>query len=296
MGTGEPAGASRRPFYTASGIGSSRRRLSEVERTAYRVKGVGALEEKKRTLLAVVISCIILLAVVYSFGLNFFRSTPEIVVADPDVTAGQSIETGDVGQQGSVSVEVTPETVRSIIARMTRYKQYSRTIEIQYSWSGGTSEVITAQVQVADGWSRCDTTLIGGTMERSIVGEDTLWYWYDDSETWLECPADSDTQDLLQHIPTYEDVLELDQEQITDTGYEEKNGEACVYVEVEPGQAGTLDRYWISVSSGLLVCAETEQDGLVVYTMSSSNMVSPLAGADNAFTLPDGTVLYTAEG
>ena len=40
------------------------------------------MEEKKRTILAIVISCIILLAVFYSFGLNFFRSTPEIEVAD----------------------------------------------------------------------------------------------------------------------------------------------------------------------------------------------------------------------
>jgi hypothetical protein len=254
------------------------------------------LEEKKRTLFAVVISCIILLAVVYSFGLNFFRTTPEIVVADPDVTAGQSAETGDGDTQGGVAVEVTPETVQSIIAHMSRYRRYSRTISIQYSWPGGTSEAITARVRVADDWSRCDTTLIGGTVERSIVGNGTLWYWYDDSEAWLECPADEETKDLLQHIPTYEDVLELDQKQITDTGYEEKNGEACVYVEVEPGQSGDRERYWISVSSGLLVCAETERDGLVVYAMSSSNMVSPLAGAGDAFVLPDGTALYTVEG
>jgi hypothetical protein len=243
-----------------------------------------------------VVSCIILLAVVYSFGLNFFRSTPEIVVADPDVTAGASSETGDTGQQGGVAVEVTPETVQSVIARMSRYKRYSRTISIQYSWTGGASQTITALVRVADDWSRCDTTLIGGTIERSIVGNGTLWYWYDDSENWLECPADDDTQDLLQRIPTYEDVLELAQTEITDTGYQEKNGEACVYVEVEPGQSGIRERYWISVSSGLLVCAETEQDGQVVYTMSSSDMVSPLSEADDAFTLPDGTKLYTVEG
>jgi hypothetical protein len=253
------------------------------------------LEEKKRTLLAVVISCIILMAVVYSFGLNFFRSTPEIVVADPDVTADQTAEMGDGTQQAGISVEVTPETVQSVIARMSRYKRYSRTISIQYSWQGGTSEVITAQVKVADDWSRCDTTLIGGAVEHSIVGDSTLWYWYDDSDSWLECPVDGYAQDLLQRIPTYEDVLELDRTEIVDTGYEEKDGEACVYVEVEPEQTGDRERYWISVTSGLLVCAETERDGLVVYAMSSSNMVSPLADEEGAFALPDGTELYTVE-
>ena len=35
-----------------------------------------------------------------------------------------------------------------------------------------------------------------------------------------------------QRIPTYEDVLKLETDSITAAGYEEKNGEACVYVEV----------------------------------------------------------------
>lgn len=253
------------------------------------------MEEKKRTLLAVVISFIILAAVVYSFGLNFFASTPEIVVADPSVSAGQPDGPGVSGEQGGIPVEVTPETVQSVIASMSRYRRYSRTVSIRYSWPGGSSEPITAKVRVDDGWSRCDTTLAGGIVERSIVGDGTLWYWYGDGGSWLECPADERAEDLLQYIPTYEDVLALDQSEITATGYEEKDGTVCIYVEAARRELGYLERYWISVSSGLLVAAETEKEGSVVYAMSSGDMVSPMANGSDAFTLPDGTVLHTVQ-
>ena len=82
------------------------------------------MEEKKRTILAIVISCIILLAVFYSFGLNFFRSTPEIEVADTQASPDVSAVPGASGQ-GGIPVEVTPETVQSILASMSRYQSYS---------------------------------------------------------------------------------------------------------------------------------------------------------------------------
>ena len=47
------------------------------------------------------------------------------------------------------------------------------------------------------------------------------------------------------------------------------------------------------MDSGLLVASEMEQDGAVVYTMNSGDVVSPLDQRSDIFTLPDGTVLYT---
>ncbi len=250
------------------------------------------MEEKKRTLLAVVISCIILIAVVYSFGLNFFRSTPEIVVADPTISPSQPLSTDSLDGQGGILVEVTPETVQSIIASMSRYKSYQRTVGVQYRWESGASEVITAQVRVDGGWSRCDVTLASGMVEHSITGDGTVWYWYDESLDYVQAPAAGQTEDLLQHIPTYEDVLALDPSEITDTGYEEKNGVPCVFLEVKREPLGYVERYWISENSGLLKAAETLKDGAAVYAMSSGDVVSPLSGEADAFTLPDGTVLY----
>ena len=255
------------------------------------------MEEKKRTLLAVLISVTILAAVLYSFGVSFFRSTPEIIVADPSLSSGPSSDEDPGANRGEIAVEVTPRTVQNIIASMSRYGSYSRDIEIRYAWSDAQSAVLTARVVEVNGWVRCDTVLPGGIVEHSIlgdVGHGSLWYWYDEEADYLHSPAGEGESDLVQHIPTYEDILEADVDAILDTDYTEKNGEACVYVDVAE-ENGRM-RYWVSMSSGLLVAAEREQDGLVVYAMTSGDVVSPAAADADTFALPDGTVLYEGAG
>jgi len=74
------------------------------------------MEDKKRTVMAVVIIAVVLVAVLYSFFLNLFATTPHLVLADPD--AAQSVDpvSQESGQSGGVVVEVTPQTVQSLIA------------------------------------------------------------------------------------------------------------------------------------------------------------------------------------
>ena len=63
--------------------------------------------------------------------------------------------------------------------------------------------------------------------------------------------------------------------------------------QLDPGtELGYTERYWISVDSGLLVAAETEKDGEVVYAMTARDVVSPLDETQGIFVLPDGTVLH----
>ena len=59
-----------------------------------------------------------------------------------------------------------------------------------------------------------------------------------------------------------------------------------------PDSQGYVERYWISVDSGLLACAETALEGQLVYRMSAFTVERPVpSGA--SFELPDGTVLHT---
>ena len=58
---------------------------------------------------------------------------------------------------------------------------------------------------------------------------------------------------------------------------------------------GYVERYWISENSGLLMAAEAEKDGELIYTMLSHEVVSPMEQTTGIFTLPDGTQLYTPE-
>ena len=99
--------------------------------------------------------------------------------------------------------------------------------------------------------------------------------------------------DAEQRLPTYEDILSLPVEDIAAADYRTFSDIPCLYVETGE-RDGYVQRYWVSVESGLLVGAEKLQNGETVYRAAERPEESPaVATAD--FTLPDGTVLHTVE-
>ena len=95
---------------------------------------------------------------------------------------------------------------------------------------------------------------------------------------------------MAQHIPTYETVLALDPDEILSAGYESRGELSCILVEVQNGRA--RQRFWISVDNGLLVSAESEEDGEIVYRMTAYAPVQSPCPSDASFALPDGEVLH----
>lgn len=249
------------------------------------------MEERKRTIFAVVIACVVLIAVLYSFGMNLFSPRPQLVLADPNATASQGAGGDEPGGEGGIPVEVTPETVQLVVEHLDRYTSYSRTVTVEYRWASGGIGSATAHVWVNDGWVRTDTVLASGMVEHSIVGNEQLWLWYDNQESVYHGSAGEMTADLMQRLPTYEDILMLDTADIIKTGYVDRDGQPCIYVEARQKELGYRYRYWISVNSGLLMASETVHAGEVVYSMTSREIVSPLTDAQLYFTLPDGTNL-----
>ncbi|MCI9223463.1 MAG: hypothetical protein HFF22_08860 [Oscillospiraceae bacterium] len=253
------------------------------------------MEDRKRTVLAAVIILVVLAAVLYSFSMNLFGPTPELVLPDPDATASTGPSAEPSGGRGGVLVEVSPQTVQSLIASLSRYESYSRTAAVEYFDGGQSVGTASARVWADGGWIRTDVTLASGRVEHAILGDGRLWLWYDRESTVYQGPAEDLSADLIQRVPTYEDVLALDKQSISAAGYVERDGLPCVYVEARSPELGYVERYWISETSGLLMAAETEKDGELVYTMSSQEVVSPLDQAAGVFVLPDGTQLYAPE-
>lgn len=254
--------------------------------------GVKAVEDKKRTMLAVVIIAVVLWAVLYSFSLNLFAATPELVLADPNATASVDPGGEDPDERGGVAVEVSTHTVQSLVASLARYESYSRSMTIEYYSGGERAGTVTAQTWVDHGWIRASVTLSSGRVEHSIIGNGQLWLWYDQDNRVYTGPMGEMNADLIQRLPTYEDVLALDQDSITDAGYVEHDGLPCVYVEAVFPELNYVERYWISETSGLLMAAEAEKEGELIYSMISHEVISPLDQAVGAFSLPDGTELH----
>ena len=247
------------------------------------------MDKRHRNLIATLVAALMAVALFSAFSINWFHKTPSVIL--PTLTPTPSATPTAPGTGDYSRVEVTTDTVQRVVATLERPESYARTITVETVGEDGNVGQTTAQVVVDGGWTQVTATLPDGRVCHSIVGEEKRYVWYDDQRSWQEYPAQERSADLSQRLPTYEDVLALDKKSITAAGYEERDGQPCVYVEAA-GSGGGAERYWVSVSSGLLVAAETELAGEVVYAMSSRDVVSPLDEAEGIFALPDGTALY----
>lgn len=228
-----------------------------------------------------------------SFGLNFFAlNTPQVVL--PTSSAGLGNGSASTGpDQSYLRVEVTPQTVAGVVATLARPESYYRELTVETFWPEGSS---FSQVQTWQdgGWSHVRQTMPSGVVRHDLTGEGVLYYWYDGFQSYGQTPADERSSDLAQHIPTYETVLELEPDEITDAGYELRGDLPCILIEVQRSGSGLLQRFWVSVNNGLLVSAESEQDGQLVYRMTAYSPVQSPCPPDASFTLPDGEVLHSA--
>ena len=246
------------------------------------------MDQKNRTILVIAIAVTVVAAVFVSIVL------PAITGRAPQVTLPNVNQETEGESQAFLPVEVTPETVQTVIASLSRPDSYYRELTVTLFWEGGES---AEQVEIwADGGYVRTTIATGGTVQYRLVGEGKLRLWYAGDQTWQETEAGDGTADLAQRIPTYEDVLELEQDAIAAAGYEEKGGLACIYVETGEDALGYVEKYWVSVDSGLLVCAEQWKGEELTYRMTSYAVSTDrtLFGLTE-FALPDGTVLHTVE-
>lgn len=204
----------------------------------------------------------------------------------PETAEEPSIE-DPVGEDRLTLLEITPETVQAAVATLERPEAYTRTFLVTRYWSSG-SGTDTIQVAVRRPWTRVDRILPDGRIRHSLTDGADTWIWYDAELNAWRTPAGDIDADDEQHIPTYEDVLDLPPERIVRADYRVLSDENCIYVETEE-EDGRSGRYWISVETGLLSAAERLAGGETVYRMESLAVnwedPDPLS-----FLLPDGTV------
>jgi len=251
------------------------------------------LDQKNRALFSLAIILLIFVALLVSFGRTIFRTqTPEVVLPSVETTQpGDSQSPGSSGTEQEQTVSVTPQTVQSVIATLERTDSYYREVLIEQFWVGGFSAV-TVQTWVDHGWTHSRQQLPSGVWRSDIVGPETAYYWYDGTDRYHSLPADRRSADLSSRQPTYETVLDLDPDSITDAGYTVYESYPCIYLCSVDETSSTTQAFWVSVDSGLLLCAEMRLGGEVIYRMSATGAVQSPCPAAASFQLPDGTVLH----
>ena len=230
-----------------------------------------------------------------SFGRSLFLvNIPSVSLAHLDEDTSNTDGSSTQGQDDQFwQVDVTPETVQSIVASLSRPESYYRELTVDTLWNGG-SHSTSVQFWQDGGWSHTRQVLPSGAVRHDNTGDETTYYWYEGSESYRSFPADQYSADLTQHIPTYEDVLDLDTDTIVQAGYERRDVWPCVYLQVQVSDT-VVERYWISTDTGLLVSAEREQSGQLVYRMTAYTQVQTPCPATASFALPNGTQLHTVQ-
>ena len=253
------------------------------------------MEPKKRLLIVVAVTVLILCAMGVSFGRSVFaRNTPSVTL--PDRSAGVSDSDSSYAavtpSDHIQPVEVTPDTVQNVVATLARPDSYALDLTVETFWGEDGSATQTVHVWQDGDWTHVRKQLPSAAVRHDLIGPDAAYYWYDGSRQYETCPPDSASADLAQRIPTYESVLQAEAEEIRGAGYEMKNDRACIRVDVESGSPAIRTCYWVDVASGLLTAAEQEQDGKLIYRMAVSDLQQPCP-VQTLFALPDGTVLHT---
>ena len=242
------------------------------------------VEEKNRTLLVLAIAVTVIAAIFVSFGLPALTNQiPEVTLAD--LSQPEETETEHV----VLPVDITPETVQSVIASLVRPVSYSRTLSVSLYWGDG--QQASRQIQIWADENTVKTVAGGGSgAQHRLVRDGVLRLWYEGDRTWKEISPAEKASDLAQKIPTYEDILDLDVSSIRSASYEVKNGRNCIHVEAEDPVRNTVDHYWIEAVTGLLTDCETYENGKLAYQMQQTAFSSPLEET-GVFLLPDGTAL-----
>ncbi len=286
----------RRPAWERSGQRQSGPMRAPASAGAEQRKG-GSLVDKKRSIYLALGFGALLAVVILLLVWSGRRQSQGIVLPE---SQGDSASVGEEsGESRLNTLAITPETVRPAISILSRPVTYSRSQTVETFWSGGSGQSLS-QVYVSSGRTRLDTQLADGGVRHMLVeadpdGGSVAGVWYDDGTDWRLLRSPDLTADMAGRMLSYETVQELPVETIAMADYRKRDGVSCVYVETVEDGEGYVDRYWVSVDSGLLHMAERLWNGNLIYRFTAG--APEIAAQDESlFLLPDGRALEDAGG
>lgn len=241
---------------------------------------------KARRLLGA-LGALALVAAVVLLALRFgWFSTATAPVILPDTTALPTAAGGS-GIGGATLAEVTPETVQAVVRTLARPDSYSRRLLVSSYWEdGGQAWLIQVWQKNEDTRIRLTSQGTGGADKNCLLRDGELCIWYGDGpEVFRSEAAQQLSADILQMIPSYEDLLRTDPAQIEDAGYVNLYGTWRIMAAVREKPTDYLMVYYISIDTGLLEAAERRDGDKVIYRLTSEQ-ADLAAPGDEMFLLP----------
>lgn len=187
-----------------------------------------------------------------------------------------------------VPAEVTAETVQAVVATMVRPDSYSRSLLVTHYWDGG-SRSYPIRVWLKNGNLRMTVTQPEAGSQENLLknilyldGRVSIWYGTDTAQVY-QYDSEEALGDLLQMLPSYEDVLALPPEDILDAGYVSREGNWRIMASCLDA-SGILTVYYISIETGLLEAAERWDGDRLIYSMEAGEAALSAPG-DEMFTM-----------
>jgi len=193
-------------------------------------------------------------------------------------------------------IEVNRETVQDVISTIERPEIYTRNIIIESFWDGGQA-AFNINVSV-----RGDLTSIRiyspiELYRRIIVTPTELFIWHEGDEVpYVGTPNSAGygghrAADEWQKLLTFENILDLDRNDIIDAGLTELDGIVCIYALYYSPLLSNSRKYYVSIEDGLVIAVDVhDSDNMLIYTMRAGETQIGET-ARNAFVLPDGSVV-----
>lgn len=261
----------------------------------------------KRLFIAFSITMILLVAIFTSIARSLISiSSPPIIL--PSLASPSTDDSHQQAENSSLyRIEVTPTTLHNVILALQKNTSYSRSINTTL-YGQDNALTTTTQIWYQDGLTHVSKTLPTGLIrhdmilnpehlpENSPLAQESpfSYYWYQDSQTYLSQPLTSYANDLAQHIPTYETILNLNIDAIQQANYQIKEGFPSIFIEATPPPLYYTERFWVSTETGLLLAAETYEGDKLIYSMTGYTPITSPLPAGTHFSLPDGTLLLTS--
>ena len=199
-------------------------------------------------------------------------------------SGGGGPEDGPGGYVDTIAMELNTGNVKNIIARLKRPEHYTISLLCEnYSPVDALRQIGS----IATDGRRTLVRLTGVSMLTGtayLIEGDTVTI--KDIETGEKYTAalGGFSPDDLAMIPTYEDILLIDDSAVIEAGIDHSLGMPCIKVVAEDAGIGYIETYYISIEWGLLVKRETQAGGAVIYRATLESLSAGLPG-DETFVI-----------
>lgn len=237
------------------------------------------------------IGAIVLVATLFLssyFSTSAFRDKENSIILPSEQNSGIITPSTESSNENIAltNIDITKDNVLDVISTIKRPSSYQYTVNSTLYFDNQATSTIYIRYTLGDTTRVDEVNAAGVIYSTKITNEEDFYAWNSDDTTFFSGKKGDFDSDTTVSLPTYEDLLYLDYDDIIEVSILNLNYEPCIYVKTS--QNSVIIDYYISSISGLLVRADYMQNDEIIRAcvVSSVDLTPP---DSSLFILPNGT-------